>query len=247
MYISVVKSNLSERWRQTMSYRATVRHVRYWRGKVKRWSTTWHFEGTPSGPIDSTHAQTVLQRVDALCYSETSQDGGTYECAIYDKAVGGIPVATYTAFDWTNPASWLPYSGGGWASGGAPFLAAPEAALLISYPAGLSKSGKPVALRKWIHAVKDTNPLGGAHDIGDADVASLGITAHSMIGILGDIGLTLGSGTGRFAGTPVIYPFYQNHQMVRGKRRISAKAGAAAYRFQVQNSYKIKLPPVEAN
>jgi hypothetical protein len=212
-----------------MSYRGVVRHVRYWRGAVHRWSTVYQFVGTPSSGITTTDCHTLLDADNKMLYATGPSRGGSYECAIYNQASGGVPVAVYTAFDWTAPAGWLVGSASAWATPSANPAEPAEAAMLVEWPAGLSSSGKPVRLRKWYHMVPTSSAIGGAVDIVTSDYTPLLAAATSLVGVLSSKGLVLGSSTGRFAGTaPIIDRFYCNHQMGRGrKRKVTTQARQA--------------------
>lgn len=203
-------------------YRGVVRHVRYWRGQAHRWSTVYHFTGN-SASFATADAQTLLGLDDKLCYGNSiAANGGTYQCQIYAQAVGGVPIASYTAFNWQTPGSWVAYSGAGWGSATGAQDAAAETALGVSWQGGLSKSGKPVFLRKWYHAVPVTAVSGNANQIAAASVTSLSTAATNVANAFGSKGLSLCSASGRLAGTtPIVATYYQNHQMPRGRRRKS--------------------------
>lgn len=209
-----------------MSYRGVVRHVRYWRGQVHRWSTVYQFVGTPSSGLTATDAQTLLNADNKMLYSTGPSRGGTYECALYNQSSGGVPIAVYTAFDWTAPSAWAVGSASAWATASAIPGDPAEAALLVEWPAGLSSSGKPVRLRKWYHMVPSVAALGGTQDVGTTDFTALTTQANALVGVLASKGLVLGSSTGRFAGSAAIVDrYYANHQMQRGRRR---RAGSQA-------------------
>lgn len=201
------------------TYRAVVRHISYWRGVPHSWSTVYTFIGTPSGAVTPSVCNSVRTLDDRMCYGPLASDGGTYECSIYDEASGGVPIASDIAFDHTIVADWPGFSGAGWTTTGAPQLISRETALAVEWAAGLSSSGKPVILRKWYHAVPDTGTVGAAAQVGTADAASLLTAAHAVADALTSIGMVLGSGTGRFAGSATIKTMFGNHQMPRGRRR----------------------------
>lgn len=201
------------------NYRGVVRHVRYWRGAIHRWSTVYQFIGTLSSGLSATDAQALLTHDDAMCYGSLAAQGGTYECQLYDSASGGVPVAAYVAFDWTNPSAWLQHSHTGWTAPSGLMAEPAESALAVEWAGGLSKSGKPVVFRKWYHAVPQSGESAGVQDVPSASVTSLQVAAQAIVGVLGAKGLTMGSGTGRFAGTAHVDGYYGNHQMPRGRRR----------------------------
>lgn len=213
-------------------YRAIVRHVRYWRGTVHRWSTSYRFTGSLTAPLDPTAASTLLLADDKMCYSSSSGAvaGGTYACEIY-AASGGTPLASYTRFDWETPASWIPYAATAWGSRTPAQDAVAETAALVEWPAGLSRTGKPVKFRKFYHAVPDTSGPGSSPDIPTATQATLAAQANNVsICLYSGYGIALGS-AGRLPGTPVVLPFYVTHQMPRGRRKkvVPAKQADAQY------------------
>jgi hypothetical protein len=212
-----------------LTYRAQVHHVSYWRGLVKRWSTVYDFDGVLSKPIDSAAATLVLTADDNMCYgSSSSKNGGTYSCAIYNNATGGTPIASVTRFDYTNPTVWITYAGGSWAT--APGFAAGtlEGALQVEWAAGLSKTGKPVYLRKWYHAIPTIGPSAGAQ-FATADVTKLTAAANGLVNVLGSYGLILSSKSGRLAGAAKVSAYAGAHQVVRGKRRKPLVTAAGRY------------------
>nr|CRY96083.1 hypothetical protein [uncultured prokaryote] len=202
-----------------MTYRVVARHISYWRGNPHKWSTVYQYVGTPSTAIDTAACQTMLGLDDAMCYGPGAAGGGTYECEIYDQASGGVAVASYTAFDPTDVGAWPGYSGAAWADTHTYYEANLEASLSVEWAAGLSKSGKPVKLRKWYHALPFALVTPPAHDISTTDLTSLAAGALALTHGLGSYGLLLGSSTGRLAGSAQVNPYYESHQMPRGRRR----------------------------
>lgn len=202
-----------------MTYRAVVKHVRYWRGRIHRWSTVYQYVGTASSAPTAADCQHILTLDDNMCYGEGASNGGTYECAIYNQASGGVPIAVYTRFDWTTPGTWVGYAGTAWGSVSVNQEPAAEVALLVEYPAGLGRTGKPVSLRKWYHAVPVSGSTAGSPDIGAAPLATLRTGAEALMGALGDLGLVLGSRSGRIGGDAHVQAFYGNHQMPKGRRK----------------------------
>lgn len=203
------------------SYRGVVRHVRYWRGIPHRWSTVYQFQGALSKPLDAAACQLLLAADDKMCAKTNAAEGGTYECEFYNHASGGTAVASYTAFNWEDSATWLGYATGtsawGLASG---LLGQPaEASLGVAWVGGLSSSGKPVYFRKWYHAVPVISVAAGSQEVPAASVTSLTTAANALVGVVASYGITMGSSSGRFAGTASVSPMLENHQMPRGRRR----------------------------
>lgn len=212
------------------SYRAVVRHVRYWKGQIHRWSTSYTFTGGGGGTPDSTDCATLLTNDDAMCYSFAAADGGTYACEIYDLAAGGSPIASHTAFDYTVPADWIPYSSDGWAAPPSDgFEISAEVALLVEWAGGLSRTGKPVTFRKWFHAVPNAIVSPPAAQVSPTNITSLETAATTLQHSLGGRGLSMGSVSGRLAGSPTVQPFYGNHQMPRGRRRKALVTSSGKY------------------
>jgi len=227
-----------------MPYRAVVKHVRYWRGKIHRWTTVYPFIGTPNRDLNSSDCTTVLTADDALCFPGGAGNGGTYGCDIYNQATGGTPIASVVRFDWETPASWIGYSGSAWHDPtvyDAGIDAAAETCLDLRWSAGLSKTGKPVFLRKFIHAVPAVGNDGAGTQIQPADVTALVAHANLMKGMLGDEGLVLGSFTGRFAGTATLSGYLGSHQMPQGRRRkiLSKSQQSAALRALIDHSFDV--------
>lgn len=227
-----------------MPYRAVVRHVRYWRGAPHRWSTVYPFLGTPTSGLTTADAQSVLVADDKMCWGTQAAEGGTYECALYDQAVGGVPVAVYTAFDWTTPASWIKYGGAAWTTPTGNEFGA-EMALAVTWAAGLSATGKPVKLRKWYHALPiSAASTPGAADVSAASVTSLTAQANLITAVLSSKGLALGSPSGRFAGAAHVSNYYEAHQMPRGRRRPPLLTAGGVWKGP--NVPTIPGPPLEA-
>lgn len=199
------------------NYRFIVGHVRYWRGAIHRWSNSFEFTGSLTGTAAA--ACVALQtQVATVCYS--SSPGGIYETRMYN-AGGGVPLATQTNFDWETPGSWIAYSGSGWAGTSASYEKAAEVALGVRWPAGFSSTGKPVFFRKWFHAIPQSAAASpGAVDITSAQITVLQPKVDALATCLSSgYGLVMGNGS-RIASDPsTISPYYENHQMPRGRRR----------------------------
>lgn len=223
-----------------MSYRGVVRHVRYWRGAVHRWSTVYQFVGTPSTTIDAGACTALLTADDKMCYGNgIAANGGTYECSIYNVASGGVPIANVVRFDWETPGAWIAYAATSWGSVTGTFSNNAEDALLVEWHAGLSSSGKPVSLRKWYHAVPIITAASNAQNVAAANVTSLTTAANALVNVLGSYGLTLGSSAGRFAGSAFVQPYLANHQMPRGRRRRALVTASGRY-----TGPAIEVPPL---
>jgi hypothetical protein len=205
-----------------------VKHVRYWRGAIHKWSTSYQFRGSAAAP-SAADCQTLLVNESPLCYQpSTGIWGGAYECVAY-AASGGAPLSSYTHFDPDTPSSWIGYSASGWSSFTRTFESAAEVSLQIEWPAGLSSTGKPVFFRKWLHAVPTSAAVtGGAVDIAAADVTALTAKAVLLTNCLASSNLLLSTGA-RYAGTPVVASYYANHQMPKGRRRKALVTASGRY------------------
>ena len=229
-----------------MTTRAVVRHVRYWRGTIHRWSTVYQFVGTPTSALTADDATLVLEADDDMCYPAENFYMGTYECQLYDQAVGGVPIASVTRFNWENHAAWIPPTGMGWTTRGNVAVSTAEVALLVEWPAGLSRTGKPVVLRKFYHACEDNEPGPGSPDVGGSDLASLAERANTLKGTLAAKGLVLGSSSGRLAGAPRVNQFYVTHQMPRGCRKKATAKNNPALDAYIQGVIDQELGKISA-
>nr|CRY97291.1 hypothetical protein [uncultured prokaryote] len=209
---------------------------------MHKWSTVYQFVGVPSMGIDTAAAELLRAADDEMCWGPAAYDGGTYECQIYDHATGGVPVATSTTFDPTVTGDWTGYDGSSWATAAGNFHTDAEAALSVEWNAGLSSSGKPVKLRKWYHAVPDQSVVGNAQNVLAADVTKLTTAANALITVLSSYGLSMGSSTGRFAGSATVLPFLGSHQMPRGRRRRALVTAGGRY-----TGPTIEVPSLEAD
>ena len=218
------------------TYRAIVSHVRYWRGGIHRWSTSYQYTGSLTAPLDTAAATALLNADNKMLFGTGTTAGGTYKCAIYSEATGGVPVATYTAFDWETPAAWQAGSASVWPTSANVVDPVAETALLVEWPAGLSRTGKPVNMRKWYHMVPVSTVTGGTQQVSAAQITALQGQAQQLQTVLNPTyGLALGT-AGRLPGTPRVSPFYVTHQMPRGRRRnvVNAKSANANYEKVLQ-------------
>jgi hypothetical protein len=213
-----------------MPYRVVVRNVRYWRGNIKRWQSVYPFIGTPTSALATADAQAVLTAHTKMLWNGGVTSGNAYEAAIYDQATGGVPIVVYTAFDWLTPSTWTSPTNSVW-GGSSVFVGQPaEQALIVEWNAGLSVSGKPVTLKKFYHHVKPSLASAGAPDVSSTDATALTTAANGLTVCLASKGLSLGSPSGRFAGSAKVKTYYGNHQMARGRRR-KAPVPAASVTF----------------
>lgn len=201
-------------------YRMVVRHVRYWRGAIHKWSTVYPFVGTIASGDIPTAIAAMLTLENGVCHNQaTTLGGGVYEIAVYNSATGGVPVAVASYFDPDVPAGWHAYTNAGWTTSYTAIIDAAEVALQVEWAAGLSSSGKPVHFRKWYHSVPVTSPVPGAVDVLAVDTASLAAYIHTQLAVIGGLGLLLGRGSRLAATTAVVSSYYGNHQMPRGRRK----------------------------
>lgn len=202
-------------------YRYQVVAVGMWRGKIKRWNTTFH-------TTRSSDTTSLLNRMRAVCYPnpgdvEGDCSGGIASISVYEST-GGPPISETIYFDWQQPSTWIPYLGTAWDDipEGTPLDASGESALVLeSLRPGLSVSGKPVYLRKYIHAIPSRTATDyAAPDIPPATVTKLNNSFTS------EHFYTPGGVQG---GPPQANPWYLNHQRVRGRRRPAKQKEANAF------------------
>lgn len=202
-------------------YRYQVVSVGMWRGKIKRWNTTLHFSlsSLTSDVHDIMQKSSYPNPGDAL----GACSGGVASIAVYN-ASGGAPVSVTTYFDWQAPTTWIPYTGEAWASvtPGTPLDAAGEsAAVIVGHMAGLSRTGKPVTTRKYLHAV----PSRTSADYSDPDIEAGPLAALAALWTVG----WMANPSGVNPASVSINPYYGNHQRVRGRRRPTAAVAAQSF------------------
>lgn len=204
-------------------YRIVTRHVRYWRGAIHRWSNVYPFVGTltPGNYGAALNAMYTMEQALGFQHSSGATQGGCYELALYDQGTGGIPVAVQTKFPWATPGSWIAYTSSAWADKTIQYESVAEVAMSVEWPAGLSKSGKPVYFRKWYHSVP-VGSGGGTADISAPNIATITTALETGLNAVGGLGAPMGSGSRLAASTPIVNSFYCNHQMPRGRRRKAA-------------------------
>lgn len=202
-------------------YRYQVVSVGLWRGKIKRWNTTFHY----SNSISTANFLASMQATGWPSAGDVvgACSGGVASIAVYN-ATGGAPLSNTVYFDWETPTTWIPFTGTAWAGvdPDTPLDASGEsAAVVIGHMPGLSVTGKPVTTRKYLHAI----PSRTAAAFGDPDIAAAvatAIAAKFSTNIMGNkAGVTPTSVT--------CSPYYLNHQRVRGRRRTVAKVAANSF------------------
>lgn len=228
-------------------YRIVTRHVRYWRGQIHKWSCSYSFTGSGASP-DTALCTAFRNAESPLLYPDsTTNANGIWEVEVY-LASGGVPVASETFFDPDVVASWIPPTGTGWGTPTAHIEPAAEVALLVTWLAGLSKTGKPVTFRHFYHAVPATTMGGGATpDISAATAASLQTAATALqTSLASGYGLVMGNAR-RLAGQPpTIDQFYSNHQMPRGRRKKVLVVNGVKYSGEAIKGGRVVVP-YEAN
>lgn len=204
-----------------MAFRYQVVSVGMWRGKVKRWNTTFHLAN--SDQTANLYARMADSGYKAPGDVVGACSGGVASIAVYN-ATGGAPLSNTIFFDWQTPSTWIPYTAAAWNSvpAGTPLDAAGESAVLISglMPA-LSKTGKPVRTRKYLHAV----PSRTSAAFDDPDVPAAVVT---QLGLLFSVGF-MGNAAGVIPNSVQVDDWYVSHQRVRGRRRPVAALQRQAY------------------
>lgn len=202
-------------------YRYQVVCASLWRGKIKRWNTTFHMTRS-----DQTLAlRNIMQ---ASCYPNPGDvvgaaSGGVASIACY-APTGGAPISRTVFFDYMAPGTWIPYTGSVWASvpPDTPLDASGEsAALIVGNLSALSSTGKPVTTRKYIHAV----PSRTAADFSDPDIDAATISALKAQ----FVAIAMLSPSGATPTSVDVEPYYGNHQRVRGRRRTTKQVAANSF------------------
>lgn len=202
-------------------FRHQVVSVGMWRGKIKRWNTTFHtgFVGDASSIKSAMQATGWVNPGDVL----GACSGGVASIATY-AAAGGAPVQHLIYFDWETPSTWIPYTGTAWSGvdPATPLDASGEsAACVIGKMATLSATGKPVTTRKYLHAV----PSRTAAAYADPDIAPAVAAA-----IAGQFPVYMMANPAGAAPSSVsVDPYYLNHQRVRGRRRTVTQVAAQSF------------------
>lgn len=212
------------------NYKGVVRHVRYWRGSIQKWSTVYPYSGSGAA-LNTAACSTLLAADSAMCYNQTGvKSGGIYQVEFY-LASGGRPLVTLNVFDPEVPTAWVPYLSTDWTLNSSR-ITEPQAetALGVRWAAGLSSTGKPVYFRKWFHAV----PIAGSGTPGTVDVASSEVTALTAgaVNLAACLAPTYGLSLGNartLAGTASVSGYYENHQMPRGRRRRALVSADGTY------------------
>lgn len=206
-------------------YRYQVVSVGMWRGKIKRWNTTFHM-------ANSTSTAFLYNRMQHSGWKNPGDvlgacSGGTASITVYDAA-GGAPLLKTVYFDWQVPSEWIPYTSEDWA-GVDPLTgldAAGESALvLVGHLPGLSATGKPMTTRKYLHAVPSRTSTDYLEPDVSAAVQSAFLTDWSREFLLSPSGIQPVSAE--------VLPYYGSHQRVRGRRRPVAQVAANAFSFGV--------------
>nr|CRY95846.1 hypothetical protein [uncultured prokaryote] len=202
-------------------YRYQVVSVGMWRGKIKRWNTTFHTSSSSS----AAELRTAVSKVSWPNPGDTlgACSGGVASISTYNAA-GGAPIAVATYFDWQVPSTWIPFTGTSWVGvdEDTPLDAAGESAVIIQgRRPGLSSTGKPVFMRKYFHAV----PSRTSAAFEDPDVASA--TAISLAAAFNVA--YFANKAGVYPSTLTALPWYGNHQRVRGRRRSALARSADAF------------------
>lgn len=202
-------------------YRYQVVCVGMWRGKIKRWNTTFHINSSSL----TASVKNVMMRsgypnpgdVAGAC------SGGVASIAVYN-ATGGAPISNTIYFDWETPSEWIPYSGEAWAgvTAGTPIDASGESAVTVEgNMAGLSATGKPVKTRKYLHAI----PSRTAAAFADPDIEAGPLAALQAL----FTPAIMCNPAGVQPATVSVDEWYGNHQRVRGRRRTVTQVAAQSF------------------
>lgn len=202
-------------------YRFQVVSVGMWRGKIKRWNTTFH----ASQQGFAVNAKLAMDAVGWKLAGDVvgACSGGVASVATYNAA-GGPPIDVTVYFDWQAPSTWIPYDGSAWSGidPATPLDASGEsAAVVMGRLPGLSSTGKPVFTRKYLHAI----PSRTATNYTDPD-----IPAAVASGIASKFSSSLmGNAKGVTPSSVSCEQYYLNHQRVRGRRRTTRQVASQSF------------------
>lgn len=190
-----------------------VVHEGLWRGNAHRWSTVYPYYGNYHD-IGDDLLDAIHDLDGEMCYPDPTTPGTTVEVAFYNLTDGGTSLISKAYGD--------AFSGTCWASVDTrEAVRQLETCAVLNWAGGLSRTGKPVKFRKYVHAVADTNVAVGEPDISGTVQTELEARMTSLITALSPFGLAMGNAR-RFVGSAVsVDEFYGNHQMPRGRRRKS--------------------------
>lgn len=200
--------------------------VGMWRGKIKRWNTTFHVnQGTVS-------VETIGTAMKKAGYPNPGDavgacSGGVASVTAY-WATGGPPIQEVTYFDWQTPSTWIPYTGEAWAgiTAGTPIDASGEsAAIVVGHLPGLSVTGKPTQTRKYLHAIPSRTAVDYADPDIDATVAAALANVFPASLMANEAGVVPSS--------VEALTYYGNHQRVRGRRRTVRQVAGQAFSLGV--------------
>lgn len=193
-------------------YCVTVQHQDFWRGQEHYWTTVYPYVGEATLGGGTTVTQLVGNKDAQLCYADPTSPGYITKVSLYDLTAKGTPLEVYD--------SGIAYNGDAWVPSGTP-NADPvrETCAVLNWPAGMSRTGKPVFFRKYIHAVPLSAAVAGGVDINSDSSTAIGTVMGQFITLLAGHGLAMGNAR-RFAGSAVtVDGHYGNHQMPRGRKR----------------------------
>lgn len=202
-------------------YRYQCVSVGWWRGKIKRWNTTFYSSSSSITPS----IKAIMSKMGYPNPGDALGDcsGGIASIAVYNAA-GGAPIVQTVYFDWQMPTTWVPYTGEVWASvpAGTPLDASGESALVVvGQLPGLSVTGKPMTTRKYFHAI----PSRTAADYADPDVSPA--VQAAILPVLPTS--VMGTKAGKAPTTVTVEPYYLSHQRVRGRRRPVTTVAAQSF------------------
>jgi len=202
-------------------YRYQVVSVGWWRGKIKRWNTTFTLPSTD----DTTALRGKMLQAGYPNPGDVAGacSGGVASIAVYNST-GGQPISNTIYFDWETPSTWIPYTGEVWADvpeGTTIDASGESAAVVIGNMAALSSTGKPVTTRKYLHAV----PSRSAAVFTDPDISTASQAALVALFTTG----WMNNPAGTSPATVTCDPWYLNHQRVRGRKRPVTQVAAQSF------------------
>nr|CRY97311.1 hypothetical protein [uncultured prokaryote] len=204
------------------NYGLVIRHSSWWRGNQHRWSCVYPYvsTGSPVGLSEAGILGAVQAHADIVWMGPDNDQGNLYEAEFYNLDAGGSALLTVAYGVQEDYGSGLE-CGAAWENQTVLKQSTAEVALLLEWDGGLSRTGKPVTFRKFIHGVQVSNAADGGNDITSTTEAAITTRMTTIQNHFVDDNLALGN-TRRLAGTnngPSVR--YYNHQMPRGRRRKS--------------------------